>query len=183
LQTVTAIVYVRIRNQKPREHQCDLYAQLSLSKFNPTITGLASISLDKPAYPPGTRVREYEPCESSFRNDFTFEAWPPRTLLHLYNKSHEIGTHRRIIRRIPRKLHGKLLVDGDDAEVGWRIYLRAGLHWDKFFWTCPVALVLCWIPGLVWWMLRRDVQGGTGIISCLMGFVGFFVAAETFGRP
>ena len=146
------------------------------------MTSLASICPNIPAYPPDARACEYEPCESSLRDDFVFEAWPPRTLLHLYKKSHDIGTHRRIIRRIPRKLNGRLLVVGDDAELGWGMYLRAGIHWEKFFWTCFVALLLCWAPGLVWWMLRDDVQGGTGITSCLMGLVGFFVAAATFGR-
>ncbi len=146
------------------------------------MTGLASICPERPAFPPDTKAREYEPCESSLKDDYLFEAWPPRTLLHFYKKSHDIKTDRRILRSIPRKLNGKLLVQGDDAEVGWGMYLRVGLHWEKIFWICLVALVLCWVPGLLWWMLQHDVQGGTGITSCLMGFVGFFVAAATFGR-
>jgi hypothetical protein len=156
--------------------------QLTMSKFHPTITGLASVCAERPAFPPDSRAPEYEPCESSLKNDFALEAWPPRTLLHLYNKRHEIDTHRRIVRRIPRKLNGQLLVTGDEAEVGWGMYLRTGLHWEKFFWACLIALLSCLVPGLVWWMLQDDVQGGTGITSCLMGFVGFFVAAATFGR-
>jgi hypothetical protein len=45
--------------------------------------------------------------------------------------------------RIPRKLGGKLRVEGDSAEMGWGIYLRTGFHWNFFFLDlsyCPCAL-------------------------------------------
>jgi hypothetical protein len=86
------------------------------------------------------------------------------------------------MRRIPRKLNGQLIVTGDAAEVGWGMYLRTGMNWKKFGWACFTALVLCLVPGLTWWMLRDDIQGGTGLTGCLMPFVGFLLAAATFGN-
>jgi hypothetical protein len=43
------------------------------------------------------------------------------------------------------------------------------------------GLMGCCLLGAIWSIVRNDVQGGTGIASCLMYFIGFAVAAVTYG--
>lgn len=160
-----------------------MLTSLTVSKFHPLGKQLVDVCSDIPAFPPDDRAGQYEPCESLLQKGSPLEAWRSNALLHLYHKAHNITTIRRVLRRIPRKLNGALLVGQDDADMGWAMYRRSGLDRERILWTCFMALVLCMVPGLSWWMLRDDVQGGTGITSCLMVFVCFFVAATTTGKP
>ena len=136
-----------------------------------------------PAFPPDHLSDRWTP-QKSLLTDTTgpLEFWPSRTLLHFYYKPHDATTYQRVMRCIPRKLGDSYFSTGYDNEPGWGMYVRVGLDWNKFFWICFSLLVLCLVPGLSWWMLRDDVQGGTGITSCLMGFVGFFIAAKISAR-
>jgi hypothetical protein len=44
------------------------------------------------------------------------------------------------------------------------------------------GLRICYLLGSIWSAVRNDVQGGAGIASCLMYFVGFAAAIVTYGR-
>jgi hypothetical protein len=134
-----------------------------------------------PDWPPDSRKSEYSPCQSDFAKP-EFQPFESNLMVHYYRKTHSACCYPQILKRIPRKLNGKLKLSSDgDPQTGWGIHLSQGLHKGRFLLIGFSGLIGCCLLGAIWSIVRNDVQGGTGIASCLMYFIGFAVAAVTYG--
>lgn len=161
-------------------HECVESTLKIPSQFDLLFDGHVDVATETPSYPPYDRAAEYQPCADAAAS---FRAWQSSTMLHYYNKTHPPCQYPHILLRIPRKLNAELRVDGaGQPSTGWGIHLVEGMHVGMFLLAGFLGLMLCSVCGVVWSKLRNDVQGGTGITSCLMYFVTFFVAAGTFRR-
>ena len=135
-----------------------------------------------PDWPPNSRNSDYSPCETDFAKP-EFQPFESNLMVHYYRKTHGACCYPQILKRIPRKLNGKLRLSSDgDPQTGWGIHLMQGLHRGRVFVAGLSGLMICCLLGSIWSAVRNDVQGGAGITSCLMYFVGFAVAIMTYGR-
>jgi hypothetical protein len=104
-------------------------------------------------------------------------------MVHYYRKTHGACCYPQVLKRIPRKLNGKLRLSSDrDPQTGWGIHLMQGLHRGRVFVVGLSGLMICCLLGSIWSAVQNDVPGGAGIASCLMYFVGFAAAIVTYGR-
>jgi hypothetical protein len=118
----------------------------------------------------------YLPCKADLEIE-SFGPWPPNTLLHYFERRHKCTEHPRILARIPKKLKQKLQLPDDDKTVtGWGMQLVDGVDGFRIGIQGSIGLILSSLVGVLWAKLHgNDVQGGTGLVQCMMAIVTFFV--------
>jgi hypothetical protein len=120
-----------------------------------------------------------------FQEEYDFDPMPAETIppiasnsmVHLYAQpSHASPDSHRLYRRIPKKLRVKLLSpSGSEYEqvVGWGILIIEGFHWEAFFLYSLSAFLACLLCGVVYAVLRDDIQGGFAIAGFMLAFSTF----------
>jgi hypothetical protein len=99
------------------------------------------------------------------------------TLLHYFEKVHDCTQYPHLLRSIPKKLKGKLVVENEDGPApGWGMMLVDGLDTLRIGLAGVVGLIISSLIGIVYAKLRGDIQGGSGITQCLMYIVTFVAA-------
>ena len=103
-------------------------------------------------------------------------------LLHFLQNKHECLEHPHLLPRIPRRLGEKLRVaEKDVPQIGWGMSLIDQINYGRAFWNGLVLLLACLPPGFAWFFTyNNEIQGGTGITACMMGFALYFVGAWRF---
>lgn len=143
------------------------------------------VNIEKaPDYPRAEQRAEYSPIFS------TPELEPPigpRLLAHYLENLHDTeGDCLSVLEKIPMKLKTQLVVCPIKREsIGWGLYFVDGFNWPKFWTFGFVGLILCTVFGVVWSIVRDDVQGGFGVTACMMVFFTFSAGAvhSALGSP
>ncbi|KAM5363817.1 hypothetical protein ACJZ2D_011793 [Fusarium nematophilum] len=127
----------------------------------------------KPCYclPPVTLVRprgsEYEcsPVPSKFSPPIG-----PRLMMDFFTNPDDIGPDSTLVlRQIPKWTGGKLQPPHSEVVEAWGIYYKDGWDWAKIWWILgigffPPSLLF----GVLWGILKQDVQGAFGVASWWM---------------
>jgi hypothetical protein len=95
-------------------------------------------------------------------------------LLHFYEHPDHASVLPTILKKFPRKLKNKLYVcPVKGSTVGWGILIAEGFNWFVFFVYSIIAFLTCLMAGVIWAVLKDDVQGGFGIAGFLLTFFLF----------
>lgn len=92
---------------------------------------------------------------------------PPNLLLHAFSHPKMIKASQTLaFNQFPKKLHQKLVARLDKEAIGWGIYIREGLNWNKVW----ALMVIAFIGGslifsILWTVLKHDTQGAFGVAS------------------
>lgn len=71
--------------------------------------------------------------------------------------------------RVPRKLHERLALRAQvGRNEGWGICFVEGVSWSRFCAFGLVGVVVSTVFGVVWTVVKGDVQGGFGVASYLL---------------
>lgn len=100
----------------------------------------------------------------------------PNHMMHLYEHPDHAEDEATCLGKVPKKLREKLqLCPNRGTGLGWGVHFVEGLHWVKVWAFGFVGLLASALFGVVWSVLRDDVQGGFGITACLMVVLTFSV--------
>ena len=116
--------------------------------------------------PPESRRDEYR------YNPIPAELIPPvgpNHMMHLFQHPEHAEDETVCLDKIPKKLRERLrLCPSRGTGLGWGIHFVEGLNWVKVWAFGSAGLLLSVLFGLVWSVLRDDVQGGFGVTACMM---------------
>lgn len=90
------------------------------------------------------------------------------------------GTHLQdwCLNRLPKKLDQRLEKEG---MYGWGIYIVEGPNWHLISVLVAVGFSTTGLIGVLWSVLKSDVQGGFAIASYLATLVAAAMSALFFG--
>jgi hypothetical protein len=130
------------------------------------------ISITKvPDLPPVEKKAEYRPCYWSCDTPMG-----ENLLMYYLHYPDHADDHPVWLDRIPKKLHQRLTIDADKrSNIGWGMQFVEGLDYFKLCVFGLVGLSISVLFGVIWSVLRHDVQGGFGITACLMMFWTFTI--------
>lgn len=105
----------------------------------------------------------YIPVKDSFA---TFPPISSNIMIHLYENPDHADISKLLTSRIPKKLDSELQICPIKRYGhGWGLELVDGLNWKKVWVVGFIGLVLSCAFGILWSVLRHDVQGGLGHYS------------------
>ncbi|KAL8853324.1 MAG: hypothetical protein Q9221_001800 [Calogaya cf. arnoldii] len=134
---------------------------------------LADIHKTDEIIPPESRKHEYR------YNPIPAEIIPPigpNHMMHLYHHPEDAEVEATCMDKIPKKLREKLrLCPNQGTRLGWGIYFVEGLNWLMIWILGSTGLVLSILFGVIWTLLKDDMQGGFGVAACMMMSFGFTV--------
>jgi hypothetical protein len=117
----------------------------------------------------------YIPVKDSFA---TFPPISSDIMIHLYENPDHADTSKLLTGRIPKKLDSELQICPIKRYGhGWGLEFVDGLNWKKVWVVGFIGLVLSCVFGILWSVLRHDVQGGWAITACMMMVLPFFTGA------
>ncbi|KAF7509457.1 hypothetical protein GJ744_008020 [Endocarpon pusillum] len=117
----------------------------------------------------------YMPVKESFA---TFPPIGSSILVHLYENPDHADLTKLLLGRIPKKLDSELQIcQIKRLGIGWGLELVEGLDWGKTWFVGLVTLIVSYAFGILWSVLRHDVQGGWAVTACMMMFVPFLTGA------
>lgn len=117
----------------------------------------------------------YTPVKDSFA---TFPPISSNIMIHLYENPDHADISKLLTSRIPKKLDSELQICPIKRYGhGWGLELVDGLNWKKVWVVGFIGLVLSCAFGILWSVLRHDVQGGWAITACMMMIIPFFTGA------
>lgn len=109
---------------------------------------------------------------------------PPNLLAHALSHPHTIEDGQTLaLNQFPKKLHQRLAAKLDREAVGWGIYIREGLDWNKI-WALMIGAFVAGslIFGVLWTVLEHDIQGAFGVASWWLTMctvvLGYFATRE-----
>jgi hypothetical protein len=110
---------------------------------------------------------------------------PPHIFMHSFQ---EPGDHTGslAVERLPKKLREKLSCHNNqlNVPVGWGIYIIEGYNWKLIRRCAGSAFLATFILTVLWCILKKDVQGGTGIgqysIAALALALAMFVSEQVY---
>ena len=89
-------------------------------------------------------------------------------LMHLYEHPEHAGGLPDCFGKVPKKLRHKLMAcPNRGSSKGWGLCFSEGLSWLKLLLCCFFGIALSAAFGIVWSVVRSDVEGGFGV-SCFM---------------
>ena len=141
--------------------------------------------LSKPeetALPPKVEVDEqryeYKPCPL-----LDEPPMPSNVLLHhLASDMPEAHPHSIWTSRLPKKINDSIFSGSQPLTLGWGIHIVEGVNQIKVAWITICGLITsCTATGL-WWGLKKDIQGGTGLGSLMLTMLGLLIAYFTMTR-
>jgi hypothetical protein len=81
-----------------------------------------------------------------------------------------------VLQQLPKKAGGELQAQSIESKEAWGIYYKEGWNWTKIwcilsFGFFPPSLLF----GILWGVLRKDVQGSFGVASWWMTGATIFI--------
>ncbi|KAF4234051.1 hypothetical protein CNMCM6457_004200 [Aspergillus fumigatiaffinis] len=94
----------------------------------------------------------------------------PQLMVSLFNDPDSIQSGAALImQQLPKRLNGKLYSPCFEQEEAWGIYYEEGWNWAKIWLFLAIGFFLpSLVFGVLWGILKRDVQGAFGIASWWM---------------
>jgi hypothetical protein len=94
----------------------------------------------------------------------------PQLMMSLFNDPDSIQSGAALImQQLPKRLNGKLYSPCFEQEEAWGIYYEEGWNWAKIWLFLAIGFFLpSLVFGVLWGILKRDVQGAFGIASWWM---------------
>ncbi|KAK6430517.1 hypothetical protein LTR95_013328 [Oleoguttula sp. CCFEE 5521] len=166
--------YTTLRGRFRRIFSLRTLAELRFVQFEVFRNDLADVrKLD--VIPPGTQKDEYiyNPMPAAFI--------PPigkNQLRHLYDHPEDADDESVCFNRVPRKLHERLVAAPIvGSSEGWGICFIEGVSWPKVCIFGLVGVVFSTAFGVLWTVLKDDIQGGFGVASFMLGVLALSVGA------
>lgn len=107
----------------------------------------------------------------------------PRLLMDFFTYPEDIERNATLVTdQLPKKISGELLSQTSDLKEAWGILFKEGLDWVKIWWVLAIGFFPpSLLFGILWGILKRDVQGAFGVASwwmtgatILIGIVGTY---------
>lgn len=93
----------------------------------------------------------------------------PNHMMHLYDHSEEVEQTALCYEKIPRKRKYRLVDCAQrSTAIGWGIQLVEGLDIMKLWLLGLVGFFICTAFGLVWSLIKNDIQVGFAITACML---------------
>lgn len=94
------------------------------------------------------------------------------------------STQKSLLLQIPKLMNGPLTTSSSKYTVGWGLHFQEGWHLRTIWCFLVFIVVASLLLGIVWSVVRDDVQGGFGISSYLItiGALGVGYLAISDGR-
>lgn len=100
----------------------------------------------------------------------------PNLLMHLFEHPEDADDTRVLLSRMPKRLRTKLEVcQARGSSIGWGIQLVEGIDQLKLFTFGLAAFFVSLTFGIVWSLVRSDVQGGFAVSAYLFVFFTFTI--------
>ena len=124
---------------------------------------------EETALPPREEIEaktyDYAPCPLT-----DLPPMPSNILLHFLTSPNSRRHVNDIwMQRLPKKLSQSILDTSSPVNFGWGIHIVEGLDERKITRVLLLGLLVAFAVTGLWGVLRRDVQGATGLGSLLMG--------------
>ncbi|KAK6437956.1 hypothetical protein LTR95_005846 [Oleoguttula sp. CCFEE 5521] len=166
--------YTSIRGRFRRIISLRILAELRFVQFEVFRKDLADVR-KYDVIPPVTQKDKYT------YNPMPAEFVPPigkNQLRHLYDHPEDADDQPVCFIRVPRKLHERLVAaPAVGSSEGWGICFIEGISWPKVCGFGLVGVVLSTAFGVLWTVLKDDVQGGFGVASFMLGVLALSVGA------
>ncbi|GFF64621.1 hypothetical protein IFM47457_03583 [Aspergillus lentulus] len=94
----------------------------------------------------------------------------PQLMMSLFNDPDSIQSGAALImQQLPKRLNGKLCPPSFEQAEAWGIYYEEGWNWAKIWLFLAIGFFLpSLVFGVLWGILKKDVQGAFGIASWWM---------------
>jgi hypothetical protein len=91
-------------------------------------------------------------------------------MMSLFNDPDSIQSGAALImQQLPKRLNGKLCSPSFEQAEAWGIYYEEGWNWARIWLFLAIGFFLpSLVFGVLWGVLKRDVQGAFGIASWWM---------------
>lgn len=100
----------------------------------------------------------------------------PNLLMHLYEHPEDAEPILALFQKLPWKLRYRLEARPQRGwRQGWGVQLIERVSWLKLFACGLIAFSVSLVLGIVWAVVRNDVQGGFGIAGMVLSFELFSV--------
>lgn len=120
----------------------------------------------KPSIPTKKDVnaKEWQYCPCPLRPP---SPMPSSTFIHYLSRCSEdptAGNGKSIwLDRLPKKLNEPLKNTAEDLAMAWGLHIIEGPDMTMIVWVMLCVLAICFGPVIAYVVLRKDVQGATGI--------------------
>lgn len=90
-----------------------------------------------------------------------------------------------IFAQLPKRLAqlGDLRASPSTEEIGWGIHIEQGLHWRTVHFIAIIATILSLAFGVIWSVVRSDIQGGFAVSGCIFTLIGIMVGTLSYIYP
>lgn len=104
-----------------------------------------------------------------------------RLMMDYFTNPEAIAPYRMwVLQQLPKRALGELQSQSSVLTEAWGIYYKEGWNWVKIWWVIGVGFFTpSLLFGILWGILKKDVQGAFGIASwwmigstILLGVVG-----------
>jgi len=139
--------------------------------------GYVSID-DKPNCIPPPSRKEYEYMPQPLRPP---QPMPPHVLIHYLNHKDTDFVSKATIwaPRLPKRLETRI-TQSPIATEGWGLHIIEAPNRNVVFWIIMITVFGSIISSILWGVLRRDIQGGTGLGQLIVALPSVILAAFLF---
>jgi hypothetical protein len=139
---------------------------------------------EEPSFPPEEEVTaqryHYLPCPPRW----TPPPMPSSAFIHYLSKcilpSAKLGLKKNWLDRLPKKLQQSITRSDEDLVMAWGIHIIEGPDMVRILWTMICVLSVCLGPIVAYVLLKRDVQGATGIGGLAVSILAFLFMAMKY---
>jgi len=139
-------------------------------------------------------IRQFDAIPPARRsNEYTYTPLPAdhvppigqNLLRHLYDHPEDANALPVCFRKVPKKLKDRLVVSPTHGvSTGWGIVFVERISWAKLSLMGLSGVMLSLTFGVIWTVLRQDIQGGFGVASFMLTiFIAGVGAAQGLLEP
>lgn len=97
---------------------------------------------------------------------------PPNIQLHFFSSPlADRHIHNTWIQRLPKKVDESIFAVDSPVNFGWGVHIVEGPNIEKIASVSFLGLIVAFVPTALWWGLKNDIQGATGLGSLLLGAI------------
>lgn len=113
--------------------------------------------------------------------------YPSHLFMHNFNHP---GDHApsQALNQLPKKLADELQHPrnrlasertANESIFGWGIYIGEGLDWTSITLACSAGLAVSVVITIVYWNVKNDIQGATGLGALLVAIISVYTVLIT----